>query len=385
MRYPIVLLAALLAALLACAPAPEEAPSVAPAPAAEPEPEIVAQVSDAAALRATAAHLAGLAAGDGAAPSAVWAEHAEKMEAAWGQLEERHLSAMRSWAEAELTLARPEAPLVYPFSGPDLQSALQLFPRARRYVLIGLEAPGKIPDLSAAGDAQLAAELGRLRSGLENLVEAGYFVTKRMEEDFVAPHLEGVLPVLYLFLARAGTPPVAVRFIRLDADGSPHPLATVTESQARAVEIQLEADGEAEGEPRKLYYFSQDLSNDGLAAAPELAAFLARQGAFNVYMKSASYLLHMEGFTAFKQQLLEHAGTVVQDDTGIPLRDLPPTEWQRRFFGTYTTTLPTYRQWFQNDLASIFERDDVEPLPFAIGYHSRIGGSCLIWAERREP
>ncbi len=371
----------LLGVLFACGPVTEEAPTEAPAPAIteEIDPTIAASELDAEALRVATSRLAGMGVEEAVAPEGVWAGHAEQMETAWGKLDERHLSAMRSWAEAELALAEPSAPLVYPFSGPDLPNALQLFPHASSYVLVGLERPGKIPDLSVLEGPELEKELARLRSGLDNLVEAGYFVTKRMETDFVAPHLEGVLPVLYLFLARAGMPPTAVRFIRLDGDGDVVFLDQVTASKASAVRLDFEAD---DG-PRSLYYFSQDLSNPGLAAAPAFSAFLERQGAFNVYMKSASYLLHMDSFTAFKQVLLERAGAVLQDDSGIPMRDLTPMHWERRFYGTYTQTLPTYRQWFQDDLRAIFERDEVRPLSFAIGYHSRIGGSCLIWAQRR--
>ena len=101
-------------------------------------------------------------------------------------------------------------------------------------------------------------------------------------------------------------------------------------------------------------------------------------------MKSASYLLHMDDFTQHKDFLVAHAGTVLQDDSGIPLRDLSSEIWRLRYFGTYTRTLPTYREWFQEDLVGVFEQEGIPALPFAIGYHSKIGGSCLIWAERRE-
>ncbi len=370
--------AAVLGLLLACGgephPAPPPEPAPAPSPAAHEDP-IPAAVTDRAALRETAHRLAGLEAGDGADP--VLADHAERMDALFEQLETRHLQAMRAWAGAELAPADPEAPLFYPFSGPDLPNALELFPRASSYVLVGLEPPGRIPDLSSLDAGALGAELERLRGGLENLVDAGYFVTKKMEHDFVAPHLEGVLPLLYIFSARAGLTPQAVRFVRLDETGAVEPLETVTPSLATAVRIDF--GGEAQ---RSLFYFGRDLSNGGLAAAPGFVAFLRRLGAFNVYLKSASYLLHMEGFTALEELLLEHAGTVLQDDSGIPLRDFPHEEWRLRFFGTYERTLPTYREWFQEDLKAVYDRGEAAPLPFAIGYHSQIGGSCLIWAER---
>ncbi len=344
---------------------------------------IAAAVRDAGALQTAAHRLAGLV--KDAEAGYVWTRHAEAMDEIWGRVEERHLGPMRAWAESELELTDPAAPLFYPFSGPDLPSALQFFPAAGRIVLVGLEPPGRIPELDGvdaeglAGEG-LAGELERLRGGLENLAEAGYFVTKKMETDLVATRLEGILPVLYLFLARAELSLESVEFIRLDGDGAALPLEVATERTATAVRIRFD-DGNGNAS-RELYYFSRDLSNSGLAAAPGFVAFLRRLGAFRVYLKSASYLLHMDDFTALKELLVTSAGTVLQDDSGIPLRDLAAGNWQRRFFGTYTRTLPTYREWFQEDLKAVYDQGGIPELPFAIGYHSKIGGSCLIWAER---
>lgn len=344
---------------------------------------IKASVTDREALQATANLLAGLT--DGNDPlTGAGALHAEQMEGIWAQVEERHLTSMRAWANDQLLLAAPAAPLYYPFSGPDLPSALQFFPTASSYVLVGLESPGKIPDLEGLTGEPLETELERLRGGLKNLAEAGYFVTKRMETDFVASRLDGVLPVLYSFLARAGFTPIAVEFIRLDRDGAVVPLETATDRSATAVRVRFEASAQEGAETdRSLYYFSRDLSNTAFTSSPSFAAFLRGLGAFSVYMKSASYLSHMDDFTAHTDFLVAHAGAVLQDDSGIPLSALPSSDWRLRFFGTYTRTLPTYREWFQEDLKAVYGQSGISPLPFAIGYHSKIGGSCLIWAERR--
>ena len=373
----------ILAILTAACGSPEPAPApqtAAPPPAPPPDVEVTAAVHDRDALLDTALRLAGLASAEEAGE--VWGRHAELMGEIWAQVEERHLGPMRAWAETELTPANPEGPLYYPFGGPDLPSAMQFFPAASSYVLVGLESPGRIPDLEGLDDEALEAELARLRGGLENLAEAGYFVTKHMETDWVASRLEGVLPVLYIFLARAGLAPVAVEFVDLDAGGTASPLDTATQHTATAARITAEPI-EGEGSPREVYYFARDLSNEGLASTPNLVAFLRSLGAFSTYMKSASYLLHMDDFTAHRDFLAAHAGTVLQDDSGIPLRDLPSEDWSIRFFGTYTRTLPTYREWFQEDLKAVYEQAGIPALPFAIGYHSKIGGSCLIWAERQ--
>ncbi len=381
MRF-LILLAALLA--VACdAPAPPAATPAASPPVTDPAPDVpvVAAAFDREALTLTARRLAGLAAADA---SDAWARHAEAMDEIWARVEERHLAPMRAWAQDQLVLDAPEAPLYYPFGGPDLPSALQFFPEASSYVLIGLERPGRIPDLSGLEGAALDAELERLRGGLANLAEAGYFVTKRMESDFdAATRLEGFLPAFLIFLARAELAPVAIEFVRFAGDGQPVPLETATDRTATAARIRFTGAGES-GVERSLYYVAQDLSDAGLAAAPAFEAFLRGLGDFNVYMKSASYLLHMEGFAAHRDFLVAQAGSILQDDSGIPLAHLPSADWRLTFFGTYERTLPTYREWFQEDLAAVFRQAGIAPLPFAIGYNSKIGGSCLIWAQRRE-
>lgn len=396
---------AVASAMLACEPASQEPPvAAAPPPPVVVETEYPASATDADAVRALARSLAGLRLGEAGSDRVAepWAAHSEQLSATWGELESRHLGKMREWAAAELPLADPEAALFYPFGGPDLPSALQFFPQARTVVLIGLEPVGRIPELGTvvgeapsgeapSGESQsgeslsdeaLAGELARLRNGLENLVEAGYFVTKKMERDWAAAHLEGTLPVLLMLLPRLGWAPRSVELVALESDGAVAPLEVATASTGKAVRIEAEA----EGQSRTLFYFSQDLSDEGLAAAPAFEAFLGGLGRFNVFMKSASYLLHMENFGALKALLLEGAGSILQDDSGVPFRDLKAAPgWSYSLFGNYTDTLPTYREWAQDDLRTAYATTETEALPFAIAYNSRIGGSCFLWAQRQAP
>ncbi|MEE8524394.1 MAG: PQQ-binding-like beta-propeller repeat protein [Thermoanaerobaculia bacterium] len=370
---------ALLLPVLGCPSGPREPASDAAA-ALESLP---ASSTDAEALDAVARRLAGLE----ASSDPLWAEHAEAMAAIWAELDERHLQPMRSWAETALAdVADPGARLFYPFGGPDLLSAMQFFPAASSYVLVGLEPPGKIPSLEDFPPAALDAELARLRGGLDHLLDAGYFVTKRMEKDFAPAdnRLDGFLPVLFLFLARGGHSPVAVRYLDLDADGGMRYLTQVTAETARAVEIELRPQEGTAAAGRRVYYFAQDLSDGGLAESPELLRWLSPRDGFNVYMKSASYLLHMPEFTTLRAHVLAGAKTVLQDDSGVPLRFFDAEDWRLSFHGVYRQTLPTYREWFQEDLRAAYTSDPgIAPLPFAIGYNSRVAGSCLIRADRR--
>ena len=326
-------------------------------------------------LDTTARKLAGLDAGD----EEPWTAHAEQMEALWQEAERRHLNQARTWSAASFAplVPRPDLTLFYPFGGPDFLSSWLFFPDAPVHVLVGLQPPGRLPRL----DGVSSAELERLRGGFESLVEAGYFQQTDMDRDFDAERLDGMLPVLYIFLARTGHRLLAVRHLVLDEEGSP--VEPGADEAATAVEIEFVRDGE--DTVRRLLYFSQDLSDQGLTAGHgAFRRYLMSLGEWNVLMKAAVYLLQMEGFTVLRDLLLERTGTLLQDDSGLPLRDLVGAGWEIEAFGRYSKTLPVYREWFQEDLKALFDEAGASrPLPFAIGYHSQIGEGCLIVANRQ--
>jgi hypothetical protein len=335
-----------------------------------------AATDDAAALDETARRLAGLG-GEGVP----WTRHGELMDELWEETERRHLRAIREWRAAVLEplVPEPALPLFYPFGGPDSLSSDLFFPEAPLHVLVGLQPPGRLPRLDG-GDGALEGELARLRKGFESLVEAGYFQQTDMDKDLAAERLDGVLPVLYIFLARTGHRLLAVRHVALDESGVLAPADPGAE--AAAVEIEYARLGE--DFRRRIVYFSQDLSDEGLVQSPGFLPYLEGLGSWNTLMKAAVYLLQMEGFTALRDALLARTRTLLQDDSGLAFRDLAAADFELAYFGAYTTTLPVYRESFQDDLAAAFAGGASSPLPFAIGYHSRIGEGCLILAHRRE-
>lgn len=376
---------AFLPLLWACGGAVEDAPR----PTDEPPPPAAVEMrgaeTDAQRLQHTALLLAGMRVEDGPRKD-LWQSHRDAMDALWATIEERHLHAMRDWAVDALAEAQgsPQA-VFYPFGGPDLPSVHQFFPDAPSYVLVGLEPPGTLPDLDAFTDEVLAAELERLREGLSNLAEKGYFVARHMVQDFGdAQRLEGFVPVLYIFLARAGYEPLSVRFVELSDDGELTYRERLTTNEVYGFEMVFQASGAAADEaPRRLYYFAQDLSDEGLAAVPGFAPFVRHLGAFDVYMKSAMYLPHEPTFGELERLMFE-GRSVLQDDSGVPWSHFDPALWDSRLFGVYTQTLSNYRQYFQPDLVAAYaESGESGTLPFAIGYNSRVSGSCLIWARRK--
>src|SRR3954463_15648792 len=71
-----------------------------------------------------------------------WQRHAKFFDAAFAQLEQRQLSKIRAWANANL--AAPKPTMFYMFSGPDFLYADAFYPRATNYVLSALEPAGSV-------------------------------------------------------------------------------------------------------------------------------------------------------------------------------------------------------------------------------------------------
>lgn len=331
----------------------------------------------------------------------VWAAHAEAMVAIWNQMDPR-LEAMRAWSDQHLaSAASATAPLVYPFGGPDLISAIQFFPDASLFILLGLEAPGRLPMPEEFSGKALAEDLERLRRPFHSMVESGYFVRNDIDKDLSGGHFDGLLPLILIGLVHAGQVPIGLEYVTLDPetvqvvplppeadDASAVKVSFVDRASAdRMDEARRTGRDLAEDErpkARSVYYFARDLSNQGLYTDDPFGRLLERQKAINVYIKGGEYLLHLPSFSNLGKLILAESQIVLQDDSGLPIRQLKSDRWNIRLFGQYSDILAAYKKWFQEDLAAAYAKSDrVEPLPFNLGYNSTNDGGCLILAERR--
>ena len=73
-------------------------------------------------------------------------------------------------------------------------------------------------------------------------------------------------------------------------------------------------------QPQTLYYFKTDLVGGGNSA---FLRWCAARGPGLSLLKAASFLLHGDGFSGVRNFLLQHSRVIIQDDSGIPLRDFP--------------------------------------------------------------
>lgn len=329
----------------------------------------------------TARFLAGLSVRDtpldGLTRSQAWVDHATDFDRAWNQLDARQLAKIRAWsAEFLADPSAAKAPMFYMFSGPDILYAQTFFPNASTYVLAGLEPVGQIPDVQHLPPGALASGLANMRKSLNSVLSFSFFITKDMKTDLRQTQFSGTLPILYVFLARAGCKLDTVELVWLDKSGN------VSTSKANTPGAKITFFGPS-GAQQTAYYFETDLSNDGIKSQPGYVKFCESLGTGHALLKAASYLPHSGNFTTARDFLLDHCSTIVQDDSGIPIQHFNKEKWVLRFFGHFAGPIPLFKQYPQPDLAAVYRSSHPPALPFGFGYTWHASQSSLILATAR--
>ena len=357
---------------------PTEGPAATPL---APAPQTVVKSSPA---NDAARYLAGLPVAPGSPLTALsqdprWATHARAMNLAFSQLEQRQLSNIRIFRSENIASATQSSRnCVYLFSGPDFLYADAMFGDCSTFVLQGLESVDPIPDLVTLPQEALFGTLQNIEISLNTLLSFSFFKTKDMREDFQRAQLKGVLPVVFVFMARTGKQIESVEYISLDKEGK------VLQGQPgflRGAKINFIEP--ASGSKKEMYYFTSDLSDDALKRNPGLLRFCEGLGPVNSLLKAASYLLHSGNFTTARNFLLQNSVAVLEDDSGIPVRYFTSDKWTLRFFGTYTGPIDLFKNYNQPDLRQFYEASSPKRLTFGFGYRWNNRSSTLFLAVRK--
>jgi hypothetical protein len=343
----------------------------------------------------TARFLAGLPPSSGSPLTAlandpVWQQHARYFDSIFAREDSSTLSKVRAFSREQL--ADKHDTMLYMFSGPDFLYATSFFPSASTYVLAGLEPAGDVPPLLSLSRPTVDGSLRNLETSMGSLLSYSFFITKNMKVQLHEGPINGTLPVLLVFLARTGKTVQDVSFVSLDEHANvqtDEALATsvstkrafhsASHSAAAGVKIVF-TDGS--GPKQTLYYFSTNLA-DGSFERSGFRAFLDKLGPADSFIKSASYLLHSGGFNQVRSFLLEHSATVLQDDSGIPVRYFDPRKWRLQAFGHYIGPLALFGRSYQPELTEVFRH--AQPLDFGIGYRFRRNESNLLLAQKGAP
>ncbi|MGA2944950.1 MAG: hypothetical protein ABSE50_23245 [Xanthobacteraceae bacterium] len=294
------------------------------------------------------------------------------------QEDKNTLSKVRAFSAAHLSHSHDT--MLYMFSGPDFLYASSFFPHASTYVFAGLEPVGDIPPLNGLPRGAVEQTLQNLRASTYTILHLSFFITKNMRSQLSEGPVFGTLPVLYVFLARTGKTLHEASFVSLDSEGNfVAPNDTNKHSDGEITHGLKIVFSDSSGPNQTLYYFSTDLSDGGVKRSGFLA-FCAKLGTADSFVKSASYLMHSDGFGKVRSFLLDHSGTILQDDSGIPLAYFDRKKWDLQPFGHYFGALGLFPHTGQPEMAVLFRK--ATPLDFGIGYRWKQSESNLLLAER---
>jgi hypothetical protein len=332
------------------------------------------------------------------------------LEAELSRYRQRVLTPMRQWAERALPDPGDE-PVVYPFSGADVATALALFGRSERLVMLSRQEVS-LAQLEPADPETERAECETQRF----FARTGFYRTLDLEgkvegRQGPAPRL---LSLLLLSLETVGIRVTGIVPLRTETDGSivADPVLGVTvdldgrirpNSQVHAAlpgsvtrTITLDAPPAGPkglrlrgidelGQPRIIDYLSLDLSNGGIR--PQSIAFrtVARLIEGTVLIKSGSHLLQSAHFTSLARLITEQAGLVVQDETGLDVTALASFE-RLSLHGTFTEPHEFWREQASMQRLRTFveSRETAETPPFAFGYR-KPSGTFILVAARGSP
>jgi hypothetical protein len=325
---------------------------------------------------------------DALTKSALWQNHAARFDALFESKDRASLSKIRVFATKEIP--QTDGPLLYFFSGPDFLYANAFFADATTYVLSGLEPAGEIPRIEELDPRALAYTLHNTERSLSSVLSLSFFQTNDMRRQLSEGPVFGTLPLLYVFLVRAGKTISEAEMIVLDQEGNVKQadaerksgeIGEASQDGVRGVRIVFSDKNHSR---QTLYYFSGDVSNDGLRKSG-LLKFCGKLGQTNALIKSASYLLHRDRYADLRDFILKQSTLVLQDDSGIPISYFDPSKWELQPFGNYVGPIPLFRNRYQASLARLFRTHDKKGIDFGVGYQWRINTSNLLLAIKKAP
>ena len=302
-----------------------------------------------------------------------WATHATELDRIWNKFDHDQLSRIQAWDPQFLgDYYTDTAPVFYMFSGPDFLYPSALFPNAQTYILCGREPVGPIPDVDKLSRDALTKALAKLRRSLDSVLSWSFFITEKMKADLSHTQLSGTIPVLYVFLARTGATIESVSLVSLDNDGN-----FADNGKTHGVKIIF---ANSSGRQQTLYYFSTDLSDDGIKREPGFMKFCETEAPGLTLLKAASYLMHRSRFPKVRDFLLSCSKVIVQDDSGIPEKFFEGDKWNVRYCGKYVGPIRSFKRFWQPALAKNYAAQPPLPLGFGFGYEWRPNRSSLIIA-----
>jgi hypothetical protein len=326
--------------------------------------------------------------------SLAWSENQEFIDESWKKLERKRLKGMRDWAAKEFVKPNAEAKVVfYPFSGPDYLTADAFFPNADKYIMLGLEPVGKLPDLKKFKKGEHIEYVNDFKESLGDIFDKSYFITRKMLHDFGSNKVNGLLPVLTFFIRKTGHEIADVKYLyRFKQDSiieRPYDVQMMDRENPKDKKkpFGVRIDFVKGDKQKSVYYFKYDVSNKFFNDTCAFYKYIDQDKNVVTYIKSASYLLHNFFMSNMRDLILKNSKWIIQDDTGMPFKFfVEKNEWDVKLYGQYARPVSDFK-WLtlQKPLQDAFKKDSasIHDLPFHLGYHWGSKKDVIIYASKK--
>ena len=303
-----------------------------------------------------------------------WQKLNELIESNWSNYFNKMGQPMLSWSSTEVHSDAKK--VFYPFSGPDFTTLYQIYPQADHYVMSAQQRGERLVDLSQLSPSAASQTMEVLSSAWKSFGNDGFFVTEYLfkyistnKVKIGATTLIASFAHLHQFSIQKIVP------ISIDDNGT---VKELSEDQSwDSVRFYLVRDNR----PVILDYVRMDLSNEGMKDNVSQLAFFRESAKSPVLLKAASHLPQHPAFTLIRDEMLQNAPMIVQDETGLDYQPLNQ-QFNTVLYGSFVKAYKVFSK-YNTELAKAYKlRDDEKKLPFRIGYF-KDGNYALIVAKRK--
>jgi len=312
----------------------------------------------------------------GKSDDAFWKTYGQEVSTFWREYERKIGLPMQEWGCQELDSAKG-ATVFYPFAGPDLPTAYQLFPDADRYVLVSMQKGEPPLRLEKLSKGEVEDYMEAFRRAWKFYGTLGFFRTDDLDgRGKMEGRPVGVTGGLMAFAVRLGFEIESIEPIQLelnDDEIKPRALTPERPETWDSVRMTLRKDG------RRVIvdHVRVDLSNASVGRPNGPGEWLERMARNPMLLKAASHLLQEPGFSIFRDIVLANAPMIVQDETGIDYAALS-RDFNVRLYGKFTRPNTSFDQGMQRSLAAAYQKGTVKPLPFRSGYEKDSGSALQV-------
>jgi len=263
-------------------------------------------------------------------------------------------------------------PVLYPFGGGDLLTALGTYPNAKEITTLSLEVAGDVRAAATVPTEKLDAALTESGANLRRLVAVEHSKTTNLSNMSLS-----ALPAEIVFSLYAihlwGFEPVALRYFEIDPNGNLNYLTKDDLKQRRAfhapANIELQFRRPRETELRVFRHIGTDLSDAHFKKDDRVLQHLKSKGKVLAMTKAASYLLWWGTFSMIRQCLADAAVFMISDSTGFPPAYAKAQGFTQTTYGQFHGSfLPQANPGIIEDFIKMWKTQPQRPLPFRYGY-----------------